>query len=147
MSNLKLATDLVRSTVFMLLYEKPLHGYGIMSGLSKRLGKNVSPSLIYPFLHKLEQKGLVTSSDVPVGRKPKKVYELTEEGRQLALRLIKRLSALVSLAIEPTLSVCAHCGAKLYEGGHNEVVDGKELVFCCSFCCQAYKNEKAILTT
>ncbi len=50
----------------------------------------------------------------PVGRKPKKVYELTEEGRQLATILFKRLASLVSIAIEPSLNVCAHCGAKIF---------------------------------
>jgi DNA-binding MarR family transcriptional regulator len=125
----------------MLLYEKPIHGYGIMRSTKKRIGKNISPSLVYPFLHQLEQKGLVQSSLEPVGRKPKKIYELTEEGRQLATILFKRLASLVSIAIEPSLNVCAHCGAKIFEGGHMEVVGGVETMFCCVHCFHAHKNE------
>jgi DNA-binding PadR family transcriptional regulator len=142
----KFATDIVRSSIIMLLYEKPLHGYGLILSLRERLGKDISPSLIYPFLSQMEKRGLVSATNKPVGRKPRKIYTLTDEGKLLALRVFKRLSSLISIAIEPTLSICAHCGAKLYEVGHSEVVNGKELAFCCSFCCQAYKNEKAVMT-
>jgi len=81
MSSDELASDMIRSSVLMLLYERPLHGYAIMSNMKERLGKAVSPSLIYTFLHQLEERGLVTSSMKPIGRKPRKVYELTDEGR------------------------------------------------------------------
>jgi len=142
MSSDELASDMVRSSVLIILFERPLHGYAIMSRVKNRLGKAVSPSLIYPFLHQLEERGLVRSSLRPVGRKPKKVYELTDEGRQLATLLFKRLASLVSVAIEPNLTVCANCGAKLYEGGHKEVIDGKEVMFCCIHCFEAYKRER-----
>ncbi len=142
MSSRELASDMVRSSVIMLLYERPLHGYGIIRSMKHRLGKSVSPSLVYPFLHQLEEKGLVTASLKPVGRKPKKVYELTDEGRQLATILFKRLASLVSVAIEPSLNVCAHCGAKIFEGGHEEVVAGTPMTFCCVHCYQAYKQDR-----
>lgn len=142
MSRDELASDMIRSSVIMLLYEGPLHGYGIMSVVKKRLGKKISPSLIYPFLRQLEEKGLASSSLEPVGRKPKKVYNLTEEGKQLALILFKRLASLVSVALEPTLTVCAHCGAKLYEGGHEEIINGQAIMFCCVHCFHAYRQER-----
>ena len=138
----ELAFDMIRSTVIMLLYEKPLHGYGVMKSLKTRLGKNVSPSIVYPFLRQLEEKGLLQSSMKPVGKKPKKIYELTKEGKMLATTLFKRLASLVSIAIEPSLDVCAHCGAKIFEGGHKEVIDDKEIMFCCVHCYQAYKDER-----
>ncbi len=142
MSSNELASDIVRSSIIMLLYEKPLHGYAIMRSTKNRIGKTISPSLVYPFLHQLEQKGLVRSSLKPVGRKPRNIYELTEEGRQLATILFKRLASLVSIAIEPNLNVCAHCGAKIYEGGHMEVIRGVETMFCCVHCFHAHKNER-----
>ena len=142
MSRDELAFDMIRSTVIMLLYEKPLHGYGVMKSLKTRLGKNISPSIVYPFLHQLEEKGLLHSSMKPVGKKPKKVYELTKEGKTLATTLFKRLASLVSIAIEPSLDVCAHCGAKIFEGGHKEVIDDREIMFCCVHCYQAYNNDR-----
>lgn len=142
MSTTELASDMVRSSVIMLLYEKPRHGYDIIRSLRQRLGKNVSPSLVYPFLNQMEQKGFLTSSLRPVGQKPKKVYVLTDKGVLLATNLFKRLASLVSVAIEPTLDVCAHCGAKIYEGGHKERISGQETMFCCVHCFDAYRHER-----
>ncbi len=141
-STTELASDMVRSSVIILLHEKPRHGYDIIRTLRQRLGKNISPSLVYPFLNQLEQKGLLTASLKPVGQKPKKVYELTEEGAQLATTLFKRLASLVSVAIEPTLDVCAHCSAKIFEGGHKELIQGRETMFCCVHCFKAYQQQK-----
>ncbi len=125
----------------MLLYEKPLHGYGIIKAVKERMGIETGPSLVYPFLRQLEKRGLVEYITQMVGSKPKKVYTLTEEGRNLALRVFKRLASIVSTAIKPNLSVCVHCGCKVYEGGYVETVDGKELTFCCSHCAMSYKQD------
>jgi len=71
----------------------------------------------------------------------KKVYELTATGKELATRIYKRIASMVSMAIEPNLSICFHCGCKIYEGGYGETIGGKERIFCCVHCAQAYKNE------
>lgn len=135
------ALDMIRSSIVLLLSEKPLHGYGIMKEVEDRIGRPVNPSLLYPFLKKLEKNGLVRSTRKPVGMKPKKVYELTASGKELAARIYKRIASMVSSAIEPNLSICFHCGCKIFEGGYRESMDGKERVFCCVHCAQAYKNE------
>jgi len=137
-------SDFSRFYILMLLYEGPCHGYSILSRFKKRMGKKVSPSLVYPFLQKLEQDGLVRHAIRYAGEKEKKVYELTEEGKELCRRLFKRFAALVSTAIEPSLEVCAHCGCKLYEGGYREVIDGKETIFCCRHCAESYKRHRAV---
>ncbi|MBS7627893.1 helix-turn-helix transcriptional regulator, partial [Candidatus Bathyarchaeota archaeon] len=51
--------DFTRLYVLMILYEGPIHGYKILGEFKKRLGKDVSPSLVYPFLQTLEQRGLL----------------------------------------------------------------------------------------
>lgn len=135
------ALDIIRSSIILLLSEKPLHGYGIMQEVETRIGRQVNPSLLYPFLKQLEKNGLVKSTREPVGKKPKKVYELTATGKKLATRIYKRIASMVSMAIEPNLSVCFHCGCKIYEGGFRETIDGRERIFCCVHCAQAYKNE------
>jgi len=78
----------------------------------------------------------------PVGKKVRKVYELTDEGKELCRRLFRRFSSIVATAIEPSLSVCVHCGCKVYEGGHIERVDGKETMFCCEHCAASYRTGK-----
>ncbi len=135
-------SDFSRFYILTLLYEKPAHGYSIISKFKRRIGKEISPSLVYPFLQQLEKKGLVKHTMKPVGEKQKKVYQLTPEGRKLCKRLFKRFAALVSTAIEPSLEVCAHCGCKVYEGGYFEVIDGKETTFCCKHCAGSYKQER-----
>ena len=135
-------SDFSRFYILTLLYEGPCHGYSIISKFKRRIGKEISPSLVYPFLQQLEQKGLVKHTIKHVGEKEKKVYELTEEGKKLCGRLFKRFAALVSVAIEPSLEICANCGCKVYEGGYKEVIDGRETVFCCEHCAHAYKQEK-----
>jgi DNA-binding PadR family transcriptional regulator len=135
-------SDFSRFYILTLLYEGPCHGYSIIGRFKRRIGKEVSPSLVYPFLQQLEQKGLVKHAIKRVGEKEKKVYELTREGRELCGRLFKRFAALVSVAIEPSLEICANCGCKVYEGGYKETIDGRETVFCCEHCADSYKEEK-----
>jgi DNA-binding PadR family transcriptional regulator len=140
----ELLSDFSRFYILTILYEGPAHGYSILSRFKKRVGKEISPSLVYPFLQQLEEKGLVQHSIKPVGEKEKKVFELTEKGKELCTGLFKRFANLVSVAIEPSLYVCAHCGCKVYEGGYREVIDGKETAFCCMHCAHSYKEEKKL---
>jgi DNA-binding PadR family transcriptional regulator len=137
-------SDFSRFYILTLLYEGPCHGYNILDKFRKRLGKDVSPSLVYPFLQHLEQKGLVKHTVEKVGDKEKKVFKLTNEGKQLCRRLFKRFSALVYTAIEPSLEICAHCGCKVYEGGYRETIDRRETTFCCIHCAQSYKMERGM---
>jgi len=137
----EIVSDFSRFYILTILYEGPSHGYSILSKFKKRIGKEISPSLVYPFLKQLEQKGLVKHALKPVGAKKKKVFELTKEGKELCKLLFKRFSSLVSVAIEPSLEVCANCGCKVYEGGYREVINRKEMAFCCIHCAEAYKRE------
>ncbi len=137
----KLLSDFARFYILTILYEGPNHGYGIIQKFQGRLGRRISPGLVYPFLQKLEERGLITYRVELIGEKERKIYELTEEGRRLCHRLFKRFAELVSTAIEPSLHICANCGCKLYSGGYREVIDGVEMSFCCIHCAQAYKEE------
>jgi PadR family transcriptional regulator PadR len=140
----ELISDFSRFYILTLLYEEPAHGYQIISRFKKRVKKEVSPSLVYPFLKQLEKKGLVRHTVKPVGEKERKVFELTQEGRVLCTGLFKRFADLVSIAIEPSLYVCAHCGCKVYEGGYLEVIEGTETTFCCIHCANSYKETRKL---
>jgi len=140
----ELISDFSRFYILTILYEGPAHGYSIISQFKKRVKKEISPSLVYPFLQKLEEKGLVTHTQKPVGEKERKIFELTEEGRELCTGLFKRFAELVAIAIEPSMFVCAHCGCKVYEGAYKEVIGGKEMAFCCMHCARSYKEVKKL---
>jgi len=135
-------SDFSRFYILTILYESPSHGYAIISKFKKRLGKDITPSLVYPFLQDLERQGMVKHTLMSVGRKKKKVYELTETGRQFCTRLFKRFATLISAALEPNLLVCHHCGCKVYEGGYTETINGKETTFCCCHCAESFKKEE-----
>jgi len=137
-----LECDFSRFYILTMLYEAPQHGYSILSAFKERTGKEISPSLVYPFLRQLEKKGFVTYSLKPVGEKKKKVFELTPQGVELCQQLFKRFSALVSVAIEWSLTTCANCGCKVFEGGHKEMINGKEMAFCCIHCAESYIKNK-----
>ncbi len=137
-----LISDFSRFYILTILYEGPTHGYSIISRFKKRVKKEISPSLVYPFLQQLEEKGLVNHNVEPVGAKERKIFALTNEGRELCSCLFKRFASLVSIALEPSLSVCAHCGCKVYEGAYHEIIDGVEMAFCCSHCAASYKECK-----
>ena len=136
----ELISDFSRFYILTILYEGPAHGYQILNRFRKRVKKEVSPSLVYPFLKQIEKRGLVKHSIQAVGEKKRKIFELTQEGRELCTGLFKRFAELVSIAIEPSLNVCAHCGCKVYEGGYHEIIDGKQITFCCMHCAKSYKE-------
>jgi len=137
-----LISDFSRFYILTILYERPAHGYSIISQFKKRVKKEISPSLVYPFLQQLEEKGLVTHTVKPVGEKERKIFDLTKEGRELCTRLFKRFAQLVAIAIEPSIYICAHCGCKVYDGGYREVIGDREIAFCCSHCAASFKECK-----
>ncbi|MCW4010976.1 MAG: PadR family transcriptional regulator [Candidatus Bathyarchaeota archaeon] len=136
----EMVSDFSRVYILTILHEGPVHGYEIINNFRKVIGKDISPSLVYPFLKKLEQKKLVTHTLKPVGAKKRKIFELTQEGREFSEQLFKRFSELISVALEPSLEVCAHCGCKVYEGGYMERIKDRDLMFCCIHCAGAYKQ-------
>ena len=136
----EIVSDFSRVYILTILYEGPAHGYEIISKFKKAIGKDVSPSLVYPFLKQLEQKKLVTHVLKPVGAKKRKIFQLTTEGKEFSQQLFKRFSKLISVALEPSLEVCAHCGCKVYEGGYVERIKDRELTFCCVHCAASYKQ-------
>ena len=136
-------TNLTKFYTFLLLNEAPRHGYELMTELGEKTGKKPSAGQIYPLLRNLKKKGLVTCRTTMIGGKKRKVYALTHEGRKTCAMLMARFSDLVSIVLEPRLTKCAHCGCKVYEGGHRERIKGKTLMFCCVHCARSYKRHLA----
>jgi len=76
----------VRQALLALLAKEPAHGYELKQALEQTFGSAWSPpniGQIYVTLSRLERDGLVRSQDVEQASRPnKKVYELTEAGRE-----------------------------------------------------------------
>lgn len=134
----ELFNNLTRFFALDLLKKEPMHGYKLMEELEPILGKKPSPGQIYPLLKDLKEKELITVQKE--GEREKKIYQLTEKGEEKHNRLIHRFNDTVSVILEPKLTKCAHCGCRVYEGGHKEEIDNQELVFCCEHCAKHYKK-------
>ena len=71
--------------LLLLLRERPAHGYQLLDELSRSLpGERVDMGNLYRALRALEERGFVLSQwreDLP--GPTKRVYELTDEGREL----------------------------------------------------------------
>jgi len=101
----ELVSDFSNFYLLTILYEGPAYGYSILRKINNRIGKKISLDLIYPFLQQLEEKKLISVKCEMVGKKEKKFYNLTEEGRAFCNRLFKRFASLFTIALESDLCV------------------------------------------
>lgn len=79
----KLMKGLLDLIVLQFLSSQPMHGYQIITKIRKTFGVYFGPSTIYPLLNALERSGYVKSEWDMSNERPRKVYKLTTEGRNL----------------------------------------------------------------
>jgi PadR family transcriptional regulator PadR len=79
----KLMKGLLDLVVLQLLNQQPMHGYQIITRIRKSFGVYFGPSTIYPLLGTLEKKGYVDSQWNMDTDRPRKVYNLTNDGLNL----------------------------------------------------------------
>ena len=73
--------------ILWLLRKTPLHGYGLIKELRRLTGRRLRPSIVYTFLHRLEESGIVESAWVKCGGRSRKYYSLTKRGEVLLRRI------------------------------------------------------------
>ena len=128
-------------TLVLLKTKNSITGYYILKRLESDLGKNSSPTYVYNFLKTLKSKGYLKEASQGKSKRSKG-YQLTSSGNDFVERIFSRFNNLIEVAIESKLKICASCGVKLYTGFHTELVEEKEMNFCCKHCAKAYKNSK-----
>ena len=79
----KLMKGLLDLVILQFLNATPMHGYKIISNIRRNFGIYFGPSTIYPLLNSLEEKGYIKSQWDLNNERPRKIYELTKEGRNL----------------------------------------------------------------
>ncbi len=79
--------SLERPLILWLLSHGPRHGYDILKELHRLTGLGAKPSLVYPFLHRLEREGFTISTWIKHGGRHVKLYQLTERGEALLERV------------------------------------------------------------
>jgi PadR family transcriptional regulator PadR len=79
----KLTKGLLDLIVLQFLDSQPMHGYQVITKIRKCYGVYFGPSTVYPLLSSLEKKGYVSSCWSMETERPRKIYKLTSEGRNL----------------------------------------------------------------
>lgn len=74
--------------ILRVLHDRPMHGYDIVRTVERTTSGCCSPSegTVYPVLREFEEGGYVTATAETVGGRERKVYTLTDKGRD-ALRV------------------------------------------------------------
>ena len=89
-----------------ILAGQPGHGYKVITELRERTGgfMDLQEGSVYPALHRLERNGLLASDWEPGGPRRRRVYRLTDRGRQALAaehRDWRALVAAIEAAIRP----------------------------------------------
>ncbi len=92
---LELLKSLAQFRILLILNKSPLHGYELVEKLDNYFGQKIALGTIYPSLHRLVEKGYIEGKSKWEGDRERKVYELTETGKnatKIALVEITRIA-------------------------------------------------------
>jgi len=81
----RLTKGLLDMIILQYIEKESMHGYQLIMKIRKGFGVYFGPSTIYPLLGTLEKKGYVKSIWNMNTQRPRKVYELTNEGKSLLI--------------------------------------------------------------
>jgi len=107
----KLTKGLLDLILLQFLSTEPMHGYQIITKIRKTYGVYFGPSTIYPLLGTLEKKGYINSNWNMDFERPRKVYNLTNDGQtrleytESSLNLICRKITTNSEMTQPTVGM------------------------------------------
>ncbi len=82
-TQVKLAKGLLDMIILQHLQKQSMHGYQLITSIRKDFGVYFGPSTIYPLLGLMEKKGVVQSSWNMTTQRPRKIYQLTNQGKEL----------------------------------------------------------------
>ena len=128
--------SLLNLHILISLNNKERTGYELMKELSNKFDKKISSSNIYPFLKELKENYYVNVRQL--GRE--KLYNLTSSGGKFVNETLLKFNEIIQESLKTQLTKCTHCGCEVYNNKYNEIVDGKNLAFCCCHCADSYKK-------
>lgn len=79
-----LYSGLIRLHILHHAVKRPFYGLWMIEELAEH-GYKISPGTLYPFLHGLEKKGLVTSFEKRDGKVSRRYYKATQQGRKVLM--------------------------------------------------------------
>lgn len=75
--------------VLNILSKHPVHGYGLFKELQKIYNWKPSCGTLYPVLSEFEDKGLIQSSETVDCGRFKKIYSITDKGKEKLSEMIR----------------------------------------------------------
>lgn len=97
--NQDLLSGLIRIHILYHACHEPVFGLGMMEELLRH-GYKMSAGTLYPMLHGLERRGLLRSEEVRMGRRNRRVYRATVEGRQALAQAKEKVKILLGELLE-----------------------------------------------
>lgn len=98
--NKELLKGTAKTLVLQLLSEREMHGYELLTKMREK-SKNlieITEGTLYPLLHTLEADGLLTASwEKSAGKRKRKIYAITPEGKKSLKVRSKELMEFVSV--------------------------------------------------
>ena len=92
----QLTRGLLDIIVLELLRSEAMHGYKVITTIRRNFGAYFGPSTIYPFLAELQEKGYIQSQWDTNHERPRKVYTITPEGKNMLTGIEQSFSTIVS---------------------------------------------------
>jgi PadR family transcriptional regulator, regulatory protein PadR len=117
----KLTKGLLDMIILQYLEQEPMHGYQLITKIRKNFGVHFGPSTVYPLLGLLEKKGYVTSTWNMTAERPRKIYQLSNDGRNI-----------LNFAESSLNSICRNLTSKnkIHEQRTSIIAEPFEPVFC-----------------
>jgi DNA-binding PadR family transcriptional regulator len=78
----RVTRNLLDIQILRLLNTEPMWGYKIKKEVETKFGVKLRHGALYPLLNTMEQKGLLKSKKQQQGGRTRKVYAMTEKGRE-----------------------------------------------------------------
>ena len=89
-----LLSGLIRIHVLYHACQEPIFGLGMIEEL-QRHGYKLSAGTLYPMLHGLENRGLLRSKKIRLGRRARRMYRATAGGRKTLARAKEKVKILL----------------------------------------------------
>jgi DNA-binding PadR family transcriptional regulator len=99
--NQKLVKGMLEPLILRIINEKPCHGYFIKSEIFKVHNVHLGASTIYPELRRLKQKGYIKPVWGMNGERPRKVYAITQQGKNM----LRDYSCEMQIVVKPFLQI------------------------------------------
>lgn len=106
----RMPRGMLKYAVLFLINERETHGYEILVQIKARRWGAPGPGSVYPLLGALESHGLIVGRDED-GRR---IYRITEAGRQTLLEHSRRLRDFTAARLAPEDQSCDTDESKLY---------------------------------